>query len=91
VALDGRRAGHRAARLAALTPYRVTAELMARAAPGAVFLHCLPAHRGEEVTAEVMDGPRSRVFQQAANRKPVIHAVLRALLTDRLTGRADAP
>jgi ornithine carbamoyltransferase len=76
----------RAERIAAFTPYRVTAELMAHAAPDAVFLHCLPAHRGEEVTAEVIDGPASRVFQQAANRKPVIQAVLRALLEDRLTG-----
>jgi ornithine carbamoyltransferase len=81
----------RIARLAALAPYRVTAELMALAAPDAVFLHCLPAHRGEEVTAEVIDGPRSRVFQQAANREPVVRAVLRALLEDRLTGWRVAP
>jgi ornithine carbamoyltransferase len=78
----------RAARLAALAPYRVTAELMAHARPDAVFLHCLPAHRGEEVTAEVIDGPRSRVFVQAANRRPVAQAVLRALVTGRLTGWA---
>jgi ornithine carbamoyltransferase len=51
---------------------------MAVADPGAVFLHCLPAHRGEEVTAEVIDGPRSRVWAQAANR---MHAA-RALLAD---------
>ena len=48
--------------------FTVTPELMDAAAPGAVFLHCLPAHRGEEVAAEVIDGPRSRVWQQAANR-----------------------
>lgn len=48
--------------------FTVTGELMGAAAPGAVFLHCLPARRGEEVTAEVIDGPRSRVWQQAANR-----------------------
>ena len=48
--------------------FTVTDELMGAAAPGAVFLHCLPARRGEEVTAEVIDGPRSRVWQQAANR-----------------------
>lgn len=81
----------RAARLAALVPYRVTAELMARAEPDAVFLHCLPAHRGEEVTADVIDGPRSRVFQQAANRRPVAQAVLLALLTQRIAGRVGAP
>ena len=48
--------------------FTVTGELMGAAAPGAVFLHCLPARRGEEVAAEVIDGPRSRVWQQAANR-----------------------
>ena len=48
--------------------FTVTAELMGAAAPGAVFLHCLPARRGEEVAAEVIDGPDSRVWQQAANR-----------------------
>lgn len=48
--------------------FTVTGELMGAAGPGAVFLHCLPARRGEEVTAEVIDGPRSRVWQQAANR-----------------------
>ena len=48
--------------------FTVTAEVMAAAGPDAVFLHCLPAHRGEEVAADVIDGPRSRVWQQAANR-----------------------
>jgi ornithine carbamoyltransferase len=49
-------------------PYRVTSSLMDAASPGAIFLHCLPAHRGEEVEAAVIDGAASRVFDQAENR-----------------------
>ncbi len=67
---------------AALLPYRVTEELFAHAAPHAVFMHCLPAHRGEEMTACVIDGPRSVVFDQAENRMHAQKAILVALLTD---------
>lgn len=55
-------------RLEAFAGYQVDADLMARAAPSALFLHCLPAHRGLEVSAEVIDGPASAVWDQAENR-----------------------
>jgi ornithine carbamoyltransferase len=66
---------------ARLAGYRVTPELMALAAPDAVFLHCLPAHRGEEVDAAVIDGPASLVWDQAANRLPTEQALLHALVS----------
>ena len=63
-------------RLAAFEPYCVDAALMARAAKDALFLHCLPAHRGEEVTDEVIDGPQSVIFDEAENRLHAQKAVL---------------
>jgi len=62
--------------------YQVTAEMMAQARPGAIFLHCLPAHRGEEVSAEVIDGPQSRVWDQAENRLHAQKALMEFLLLD---------
>lgn len=63
-------------RMALLTPYQVNAELMSLAKPEAIFLHCLPAHRGEEVTADVIDGHQSAVWNEAENRLHVQKAVL---------------
>ncbi|MEL8055400.1 MAG: ornithine carbamoyltransferase [Pseudomonadota bacterium] len=64
-------------RLAELDPYAVTDELMDMATGGAKFLHCLPAHRGEEVDAEVIDGPQSLVWDEAENRLHAQKAILR--------------
>ena len=61
-------------------PYGVNEGLMSHAAGDAIFLHCLPAHRGEEVTAGVIDGPKSRVFDQAENRLHAQKALLYLLL-----------
>jgi ornithine carbamoyltransferase len=66
-------------RRAAFAGYTVDARLMAAAEPNAHFLHCLPAHRGEEVSADVMDGPQSAVWQQATNRMHATRALLAQL------------
>jgi ornithine carbamoyltransferase len=68
-------------RRAALARYRVDDALLDRAAPGAVALHCLPAHPGEEITAEVLYGPRQRIWQQAENRRHAQKALLEWLLS----------
>ena len=81
----------RAVRQAALAPFRVDAGVMAAASPRAVFLHCLPAHRGDEVTGDVIDGARSLVFEQAANRMHTSQAMLISLLTNRLHGASARP
>jgi len=69
-----------AARLTALEPYRVDNKLMRCARRDAVFMHCLPAHRGQEVAAEVINGPHSVVFEQAANRLPTEQAAIHSLI-----------
>jgi len=68
--------------LRALENYRVTPEIMASAAPHAVFMHCLPMFRGQEATAEVADGPQSIIFEQAENRLHLHKALLVELLSD---------
>jgi ornithine carbamoyltransferase len=67
-------------RAAVFLDYQVDAEMMARAKPGAFFMHCLPAHRGAEVTTEVMDGPQSIVYDIAENRLHVQKAILVLLI-----------
>ena len=79
----------RATRSAALAPYRVDAELMAGARADAVFLHCLPAHRGEEVSRSVIDGSRSLVLDQAENRLHTATAVLVGLLNGSVIGASE--
>jgi ornithine carbamoyltransferase len=63
-------------KMAACKPFQVNDALMAKANPGAIFLHCLPAHRGDEVTNSVMDGPQSAVWDEAENRLHVQKAIL---------------
>jgi len=62
--------------------FQVNTRLLALAAPDAIVMHPLPAHRGEEITDEVLDGSQSRVFVQAENRLHVQKAILRATLTE---------
>lgn len=72
----------RETRLAAFAPYQVNPALLAAAKPDAVFLHCLPARRGEEVTDDVIEGPASVVWQQAANRMHSYRALLAELVPE---------
>jgi ornithine carbamoyltransferase len=69
-----------ARRARAFAGYQVDDALMSRANPGAIFLHCLPAHRGEEVAASVIDGPQSRVWDEAENRLHVQKAIMAVLI-----------
>jgi ornithine carbamoyltransferase len=82
----GDASAERGARAVALQPYQVNAAVMAEAAPEAVFMHCLPAHRGDEVSADVIDGPSSVVLDEAENRMHTAQALLIALVQGLLTG-----
>jgi ornithine carbamoyltransferase len=76
----------KAARQQALGPYQITEKTFAGAKQDAILMHCLPAHRGEEVSAEVADGPRSVIFEQAENRLHTAAAILYSLLEGKLEG-----
>jgi len=76
----------RAEKIAALTPFAVTNELMKLTAKDSIFMHCLPAHRGEEVSAEVIDGEKSVVWRQAFHRRTTIQALLYHLTKGDLMG-----
>jgi ornithine carbamoyltransferase len=75
----GQEAEH-AVRVQAFQGYQVDKKMLAAAAPNAIVMHCLPAHRGEEIAAEVIDGPQSVVFDQAENRLHTQKAVLELLM-----------
>ncbi len=68
-----------AARTEALRPYQLNDELLAAAAPGAIALHCLPAHPGDEITASVLYGERQRIWDQAENRRLAQKSLLELL------------
>jgi ornithine carbamoyltransferase len=76
----------RSEKLKALAPYAVTKDLMSASAADSIFMHCLPAHRGEEVEAEVIDGPKSVIWREAYHRRTTIQAVLYHLVRGELMG-----
>jgi len=71
-----------AERAAVFPPYQVNRNLLAHARPDAVVMHCLPAHRGQEITDEVADGPQSLLFDQAENRLHAQKGILAVLMAD---------
>ncbi len=78
----------RAEKLKALSPFAVTPELMKLTSSDSIFMHCLPAHRGEEVSAEVIDGPASVIWREAFHRRTTIQAILYHLVRGELEGSA---
>jgi ornithine carbamoyltransferase len=76
----------RSEKLKALAPFAITKNLMSLTASDSIFMHCLPAHRGEEVEAEVIDGPKSVIWREAFHRRTTIQAVLYHLVRGELTG-----
>jgi ornithine carbamoyltransferase len=76
----------RSEKLKALAPFAITKNLMDLATTDSIFMHCLPAHRGEEVSAEVIDGPKSVVWREAYHRRTTIQAILYHLNRGELTG-----
>ena len=76
----------RSEKLKALAPYAITKNLMSLTTSDSIFMHCLPAHRGEEVAAEVIDGPKSVIWREAFHRRTTIQAVLYHLVRGELKG-----
>lgn len=76
----------RAEKLKALAPYAITKNLMSLTTPDSIFMHCLPAHRGEEVEAEVIDGPKSVIWREAYHRRTTIQAILYHLVRGEIKG-----
>lgn len=76
----------RAEKLNALAPYAITKNLMSLTSPDSIFMHCLPAHRGEEVAAEVIDGPKSVIWREAYHRRTTIQAILYHLIRGEIKG-----
>ena len=76
----------RAEKLKALAPYAITKKLMSLTSPDSIFMHCLPAHRGEEVEAEVIDGPKSVIWREAYHRRTTIQAILYHLVRGEIKG-----
>ena len=76
----------RAEKLKALAPYAITQNLMSLTTPDSIFMHCLPAHRGEEVAAEVIDGPKSVIWREAYHRRTTIQAILYHLVRGEILG-----